>query len=189
MIYLNLGCGYPRPQKPPWVNLDNLRSVLKVGTPERMNLDAEPNYIDCDLSKGIPFGDNEVDGLFCSHMLEHLKPREGIAFFRECKRVLKEGGVLRISVPDAEFMMQCEIAGIEYCNEYRPEGMSFTEHVLGFPEHMQVTTYWSVYFFYWVAGFKKIEKRFYQKSPVPKLAELDNRPTFSLFMEGTKNEG
>lgn len=38
----------------------------------------------------------------CGHMLEHLSYRDGLAFLRECRRVLKpDGGAMRIVVPDA----------------------------------------------------------------------------------------
>lgn len=187
MILLNLGCGYPRPLEYPWINIDQLHLTLPdPKSPERVHLARERNYLDCDLSKGIPFFDKEVDGIWCSHMVEHLTPREAVIFFRECHRVLVKDGTLRISVPDTELMIQFEIAGIDYCDEYRPEGMTFTEHVLTFHEHHQLPTYWSMYALYHMAGFKEITKMQFGQSRLDKLASLDNRPSFSLFMEGVK---
>jgi predicted SAM-dependent methyltransferase len=186
MIYLNLGCGYPRPLEEPWINIDQLNDKLFPNTPERRNLCKEKNYLDCDLSLGIPFYDNEVDAILASHMVEHLDPREGLAFFRECRRVLKEEGVLRVSVPDTELIIDFELKGIPYSDEYRPKGMSFGEHVLTFPEHKQFACYGTVFALYYMAGFKEINRRTFGNSPVPLLASLDNRASFSLFMEGTK---
>lgn len=48
----------------------------------------------------MPIADGSVDVLYASHMLEHLSMARRAAFFGEAKRVLKPGGVLRLSVPD-----------------------------------------------------------------------------------------
>jgi len=187
MILLNLGCGYPRPGAP-WINIDQLHTTLpNPKSPERINLAKERNYIDCDLSKGIPFGENEVDGIFASHFLEHLTPQEGVQFLRECHRVLKVGGILRISVPDATKMCDYDKNGVEYCLEYRPPGMTFTEHVLLFPEHKIIPTYEVVLIIFHLAKcFKTVERAEFGKSLLAELAGIDNRREFSLFVEAMK---
>lgn len=45
-------------------------------------------------------GDNTVDLIYNCHVLEHFKRREVAKVLTEWKRVLKPGGILRISVPD-----------------------------------------------------------------------------------------
>jgi predicted SAM-dependent methyltransferase len=45
-------------------------------------------------------GDGTVDLIYNCHVLEHFKRREVAKVLGEWKRVLKPGGVLRISVPD-----------------------------------------------------------------------------------------
>ena len=45
-------------------------------------------------------GDNAVDLIYNCHVLEHFKRREVAKVLGEWRRVLKPGGVLRISVPD-----------------------------------------------------------------------------------------
>ena len=52
-------------------------------------------------------GDNSVDIIYTCHVLEHFKRREVSRVLGEWERVLKPGGVLRISVPD--FASLCEI--------------------------------------------------------------------------------
>lgn len=187
MLFLNLGCGYPRPGEP-WINIDQLHSSLPdPKSPERINLAKERNYIDCDLSKGIPFDVNEIDGIFASHFLEHLTPQEGVAFLKECMRVLRPGGVLRVSVPDAKVMIAFMQAGNNsYHGEYCPPDTTFTEIVLLFPEHKQITTEETVYAHLYLAGFRNIQKSSFKKSQLAGLEAIDNRPSFSLFMEATK---
>lgn len=57
------------------------------------------------LKKGIPFADGTFDVVYHSHLLEHLERNEAPAFLKECWRVLKVGGVLRVVVPDLESMV------------------------------------------------------------------------------------
>jgi hypothetical protein len=54
----------------------------------------------CDLAKVIwPWDTESVDEVHCSHMLEHLKPRERIHFANELWRVLKVGAKASIITP------------------------------------------------------------------------------------------
>lgn len=54
-----------------------------------------------DCRRKMPFRDNSVRRIRCEHVFEHLTMHDEVpAFLQECKRVLKEDGVLRIIVPD-----------------------------------------------------------------------------------------
>lgn len=104
MKLLNLCCGANRPLSDEWVNLDQLRATLLPGTPERFHLDAETNYVEHNVLTGaLPFEDETFDGVLMSHCLEHWPCEEGAAVMMECRRVLKPGGVLLVSVPDASY--------------------------------------------------------------------------------------
>lgn len=81
---LHLGCGWEHKQG--WVNID---------------LFATRADICWDLSLGLPLPDGSVAAIFHEHLQEHLSLRDGYLLTRECRRVLKPGGVLRIAVPDA----------------------------------------------------------------------------------------
>ncbi|TYQ24019.1 class I SAM-dependent methyltransferase [Pseudanabaena sp. UWO310] len=86
MKYLNLGCG--KRFHPSWTNI-NFSSTDK-------------NVIPYDLKKGIPYADESFDIVYHSHLLEHLSKNEAKAFTKECYRVLRRQGVLRVVVPDLE---------------------------------------------------------------------------------------
>jgi len=84
--YLNLGCGNRYLKE--WTNLD----FVKTG----------PEVVACNLSEGIPFPDSSFDVVYHSHVLEHFARDTAVNFIRECYRVLKPGGIIRVAVPDLE---------------------------------------------------------------------------------------
>ena len=53
-----------------------------------------------DVRKGLPLPDNSVDLIRTSHLIEHLSLQEAQNLLREIHRVLKPGGLARISTPD-----------------------------------------------------------------------------------------
>lgn len=61
-------------------------------------------YLRHDARNGLPYDTGTVDAINCQHMLEHLTYKEGVSFLRECRRVLKPDGVMRVAVPDAELL-------------------------------------------------------------------------------------
>ena len=102
MKILNLACNGCRLPEP-FINIDILRTQLKLGTPERTNLDAESNYVEADLLKGIPFPDNSCDGILISHFIEHLDIHESVELLKEAYRVLSPSGYIIVSVPDTSY--------------------------------------------------------------------------------------
>ena len=83
---INLGCGSRF--HPAWVNVDIVPS--------------NPAVTACDLSKPFPFPDGSFDAVYHSNVLEHIRREHAHAFMRECERILKPGGILRVAVPDLE---------------------------------------------------------------------------------------
>lgn len=55
-----------------------------------------------DLRNGLPFPDETVDGIFTCHVFEHFYMPELIPLVKDCHRVLKPGGILRILVPSVD---------------------------------------------------------------------------------------
>lgn len=88
MKYLNLGCGSHFSTNSEWTNLDFTSNST--------------NVIEHNLLSGIPFSDNTYDLVYHSHVLEHFSQNDGKKLIKECFRVLKPDGVLRIAIPDLE---------------------------------------------------------------------------------------
>lgn len=57
---------------------------------------------DINIVKRLPWPDAHADFIFAEHVVEHVTQYQAIAFLRECRRVIKPGGVLRIAVPSIE---------------------------------------------------------------------------------------
>jgi SAM-dependent methyltransferase len=57
-----------------------------------------------DVRRPLPYPDEYADLIFMSHLLEHLPREEALAFLRECHRILKPDGVIRIATPDTEML-------------------------------------------------------------------------------------
>jgi predicted SAM-dependent methyltransferase len=84
--YLNLGCGSHFHED--WVNVDFTITGKDV--------------IAHNLIYGIPFQNNTFDVVYHSHILEHFSKEDAKFFIRECYRVLKNDGILRVVIPDLE---------------------------------------------------------------------------------------
>ena len=67
-----------------------------------INIDQHGRGVDFvwDLRRPLPLPPGSVDAIFHEHLLEHLPVAEGLALTRECHRLLRPGGILRIGVPD-----------------------------------------------------------------------------------------
>lgn len=93
-IKLNIGCGPFTLFHRGWTNID----ILDIG---HFAQHYRYNYLRHDVRQGLGMFKTETANLiFASHFLEHLSYAEGLAFLKECRRVLKPSGALRLIVPD-----------------------------------------------------------------------------------------
>lgn len=111
---LNLGCGSR--YSPAWTNVDVVSSSEHV--------------VAHDLLKGIPFLDSEFDVVYHSHFLEHIPRNKVEAFVKECNRILKLGGVLRIVVPDLEKIVLAYLQAINKASDGSKEWQANYDWVL-----------------------------------------------------------
>lgn len=58
-----------------------------------------------DATKPFPFKDETFDYIYSEHMIEHIPWRDGLYMLRECRRVLKPRGVLRVATPDLKVLL------------------------------------------------------------------------------------
>jgi predicted SAM-dependent methyltransferase len=178
--YLDLGCG-PN-TSPDFCNLDyNWRPDVDI----------------CwDVTRGLPFADGYIGGIFTEHMLEHIPFAKALGILRECRRVLKPGGLLRVIVPDGELYLS------EYAKHLRGETSSmpyasgdaanfaiatpivsinriFREH-----GHCFIWDYETLRAALLHAGFAQVDRRQFSEGSDPRLLrDTPSRRVESLYVE------
>jgi predicted SAM-dependent methyltransferase len=63
------------------------------------------HVVHVDATKTCPFDDETFGYVFSEHMIEHISYAQGQHMLKECFRVLKYGGKIRISTPDLSFLI------------------------------------------------------------------------------------
>lgn len=86
-----------------WLNTDSMHLVDPSGTttlPHRLVSIGSAYYMECDNAQRFPIADNTFEWIYSEHFIEHIDLRAAVGWFREMRRLLKVGGVLRVSTPD-----------------------------------------------------------------------------------------
>jgi SAM-dependent methyltransferase len=201
-IKANLGCGLA--VAPGWVNIDGSLSALVATLPrwfhsvayhltgarnyykkeEYLGLLSGHRFVHHDLSYGLPIDDGMVDYLYTSHFVEHLFRKDAEHLLEECFRVLKPGGVLRISVPDLEYAVSLYTQGER---EKMLANYFFVEDDNSYyARHKYMYDYYLLSNILRNSGFKDISRTEYRQGSTPDIEQLDNRPEESLFVEATR---
>ncbi|MBP9817941.1 methyltransferase domain-containing protein [Candidatus Shapirobacteria bacterium] len=199
IIKVNLGCGPSGIDG--WTNLDwgMLPLLNKLGFVNKLvdwgflssgYKTKWPVFKLFDIRKKLPFADNSVDFVYCSHVLEHFENEEAINILWEIKRILKTDGMARIVLPDVK-----KIA-LGYV-----DARKINEEFWGYDK--QVLVGWRRWFIRghrWMydvdeikstlekAGFKKNTIVSFKKGKTPDISLLDvaGYSNISLYVESTK---
>lgn len=59
-----------------------------------------------DITRALPFPSESVDHILCQEVVEHLSLPSAQKMIAECRRVLRAGGVLRVTTPDLDFFAE-----------------------------------------------------------------------------------
>jgi predicted SAM-dependent methyltransferase len=108
-IKLNLGCGHI--QAKGWENVDG---SIRAWTASHLSwldrffvwsrllspTEFNKNTRTVNLNKKLPWKDNSIDVIYMGDVLEHFTREDGFRLLKECNRILKHMGILRVRVPD-----------------------------------------------------------------------------------------
>lgn len=160
-----------------------------------------------DLRKPLLIPDNSVDGIFCEHTIEHLTYEQAQALLRECNRILKVGGVIRIILPDlSKFIEAYQVGNSNWFEDWERlmflnsddhsrsqrklsspiEAISFVTQEYG---HLSCWDQETIQIYLKRANFVKIEEKSFKNGSVAGLiADLDaeDRKFVSLYVEASK---
>ncbi len=75
-------------------------------------------FLHHDIRNGLPFGTGVVDAIVLSHVLQCLPYDQGLRLLKECRRVIRPDGIMRIAVPDAWLLMNYYLGNQEIGIEY-----------------------------------------------------------------------
>ncbi|MDX6634551.1 MAG: hypothetical protein QOF06_754 [Solirubrobacterales bacterium] len=174
---LNWGCGlYPEPG---WINSDH----------------KEGDGIDicCDIREGLPLEDGSIEYAVSIHALPELSLPEQVPALRELRRVLREGGVLRLGLPDLDRGIHAYKAGdsayfLVSDEEAVSLGAKFVTHMLWHGYTRTLFTADLIEELLRRSGFADVRPCAYRESAsgIADIVALDNRPRESLFVEAWK---
>jgi SAM-dependent methyltransferase len=174
---LNWGCGGRG--EPGWVNSD-----LKEGP----GID-----ISCDIRHGLPVPDDTFDYVVSIHALPMISYPDLVPVLAELRRVLKAGGVLRLSLPDLDKGISAYLRrDTDYFlvpdEDVASYGGKFIVHMLWYGYRVPMFTRDFAEELLGKAGFSQVRHCGYQAtaSPYQDIVALDNRERESLFVEAVK---
>jgi predicted SAM-dependent methyltransferase len=152
---INYGCGENIIDG--WLNIDLHDSTAQ-------------GYMRVNLLEKHPFEDNSVLFGFSEDMLEHLNQAESIFFLSEIYRTLAPGGVVRLSFPGLEGVLQKHYTPPteKRVREGEFEAYSFWDHIHFYSREELRTVAAHL-------GFKTINFFDYGKSDYPELSNRDTR--------------
>lgn len=137
-----------------------------------------------DVERRFRFADSHFECVYASHLLEHLDPDVAEHMVREVHRVLREGGILRLAVPDLDAVVahydpadpETFLAGIYEAHSSRRSGSS---------RHRWQYNARSLEALLRRVGFGQVERREYRQGRCPDVEQIETR-RWSLFMEAVK---
>ena len=119
--YVQYGCGMSAPKE--WINFDASPTLRIQKTPlvgrllkAKLNATFPSNVKYGDITKGLPMAEESCDGLYCSHVLEHLSLEDFRKALKNSFKILKKGGIFRCVVPDLECMARSYVASLDNNN-------------------------------------------------------------------------
>lgn len=199
---VNLGSGKDAAEN--WLNIDNSPKLFLAKHPFlkwvlfKLRIISEEVYkehwskdiIRHDVRKGLPFDNESVDFIYCSHLLEHLTREEGKKLSRDAHKVLKQNGVFRVVVPDLKLAAQKYVEGdLDFFEtQSGPIADQFMSYNMFHDFHKWAYDSESLKFLLHAAGFEKdkIFEREYRQGTCPDLDKIDHKKKRSFYIEAVK---
>jgi len=105
-LLVHFGGSYSGPAPKEFLNYDSSPTLIYeriplIGKIYKKNKEFFPlNVMYGDIVKGLPLEENSIEGIYCSHVLEHLALNELKKSLRNIYKLLKKDGIFRAVLPD-----------------------------------------------------------------------------------------
>lgn len=101
-------------------DLVGLSSDTETTQPGQLyRVDGECYFAELDICAPLPLESGCVDWAYAEHLIEHVSLTEGIGWLAEVRRILRPGGLLRISTPDLRRYAQAYVEGGDFFAKHR----------------------------------------------------------------------
>lgn len=188
---VQFGCGLCAPHE--WLNFDSSPTLQLQRLPVVGGLVLTGPYGRFpknvrygDIVSGLPVPDGSVELLYCSHVLEHLALSDLRTALRNCRRMLRSGGVFRLVLPDLEFLISEYVAdsspaaavhfmeGTMLGRETRPRGVgAMLRDWLGNSRHLWMWDFKGLAAQLRSAGFDSIRRAAYDDSAMAAFRQVE----------------
>lgn len=182
---LNIG-SYTDMFRDDWVNID----ILPLHQYAQEN---RYQFVQMDVRYGLFIQPQSVDFIYTSHFFEHLTYDEGFVFLHHCKHAMKEGAVMRLSVPDLELLtaryLAKDMAKLDRASDTaaKCDTQARKLYEILCQHHLSFYDYEALEHVTRKLEFSKIERKDYGKGhPVFEKETKDFHPEISLYVEITK---
>jgi predicted SAM-dependent methyltransferase len=171
------------------------------------DIDLIPGVMRMDATQRFPFADETFHYIYSEHMIEHVPYEKGAFMLRECCRVMRQGGAIRVITPDLsailglhslELSAEQERYLLWFCQTFVPERAPSAASAVNAMFRM-----WGHQFIYdeqtlagamRAAGFNSIARYPISRSGHPELQNLVNESRYpeallnfeSVTLEGVK---
>lgn len=203
MRKLNLGSG-PNSARG-WINYDwgilpimgkigLTTTLVKLGLLDKSYDWKWPAISLVNIKNDLPDEDESVDYIYCSHVLEHFEKEEAINILKECQRVLKDRGVIRIVLPDLSKIIKIYNGAEQFNRDFfgfdKDQYVGFLDKLkrLFIRGHQWMYDINSARELLVESGFKNIKLCLFRKGEVPNLDSLDLKihQKLSMYYEAKK---
>lgn len=115
--YVQYGCGWSAPDG--WLNFDasptlKFERIPLIGSLYTKNDNRFPRNVRFgDIVQGLPIENGSAEGVYASHVLEHLSRNDCMVALKNTFELFKSGGVFRLVVPDLESRARAYLQALE----------------------------------------------------------------------------
>lgn len=201
-MYVHYGCGQCAPKE--WKNFDVSPTLRIQKTPvlgwllkKSLGQVFDRNVQYGDVTKGLPgIKENSVDGVYCSHVLEHMSLEDFRKAIANSYKMLKPDGKFRLIMPDLKVLVDDYItdkekgdaeASVRFIKrtimglEERPRNMkAVSKMAFGYLSHLWLWDTESTISELQKAGFKTIRQMEFNDSDDEMFKLVENKKRFDL---------